>query len=122
MTQKEIQEGLSKEQSDYYDRLERIAAEHGLDHSYWSMDDDPSAPHPFGDATTMQYDNYFVWDVEEKRLQIKVPVLTTPIIGPSYLDLWRAADKLITASGDGHHVYIEHFELEGDVLRLVCGS
>ena len=105
-----------------HDRLEDIAEAHGLKDSYWSMDEDPASPHPFGDATVVSYSNYWTGRNEKGFIVVSTTPVTTALLGPSYLDLWRAADKLIRESGDGHHVYIEAFTLEGDVVHLHCGS
>jgi hypothetical protein len=40
----------------------------------------------------------------------------------TWLDLFKIADGLIKMSGDGHHVYIEAFEQEGNDLILYTGS
>lgn len=46
------------------------------------------------------------------------------ISGNTMLDLWKAAEKVILASGDLHHVYIEKFEYdaENNVVQLSTGS
>lgn len=46
-----------------------------------------------------------------------------PVQGPTWGDVYRAADLAIRESGDDHHVFIEHFTLEnGNELRLSTGS
>lgn len=42
---------------------------------------------------------------------------------PTWLDMWKAADRIIKDSGDQHHVFIEGFtEKDGGVLDLDTGS
>jgi hypothetical protein len=46
-----------------------------------------------------------------------------PVFGPTWGDIYRAADWAIRNSGDSHHIFIEHFELKnGNELHLVTGS
>lgn len=51
---------------------------------------------------------------------------TAPIQGPTWGDLYRAADEVIRRSGDSHHIFIEGFyhSVKGDntVLELTTGS
>jgi len=44
------------------------------------------------------------------------------ILGPTWGDVYRAADSVIRQSGDDHHIFVEHFELVDDQLRLTTGS
>lgn len=50
--------------------------------------------------------------------------VSAKIEGDTWLDLWRAAEKCIQASGDQHHIFIERFTAdEGNrVLILQTGS
>lgn len=50
------------------------------------------------------------------------PVSVTVSKQPTWMDLWLAADQLIRASGDGHHIFIERFIRDGHVLKLQTGS
>lgn len=46
-----------------------------------------------------------------------------PVFGLTWGDVYRAADWAIRNSGDGHHIFIEGFELRnGNELHLVTGS
>jgi hypothetical protein len=51
---------------------------------------------------------------------------SAPILGPTWADLYRAADLAIERSGDSHHIFIEGFYTyaKGDnsVLGLTTGS
>lgn len=81
--------------------------------SIWSiLEHDPSEPHPYQDATTVRYDLH--WG--------GAGTCYATILGPSYLDLWVAADKVIRESGDEHHVFVEAFTPDGDELILSVGS
>jgi hypothetical protein len=50
--------------------------------------------------------------------------VSAPIEGPLWVDLYRAADQCIQASGDSHHSFIEDFmrELDQAKLLLTTGS
>jgi hypothetical protein len=45
-----------------------------------------------------------------------------PVYGCTWGDVYRAADRCIRLSDDQHHIFIEHFELVGNELRLTTGS
>lgn len=48
-----------------------------------------------------------------------------PVLGPTWGDVYRAADSAIRLSGDTHHVFIEGFEPVADQphqIRLTTGS
>jgi hypothetical protein len=45
-----------------------------------------------------------------------------PVLGPTWGDVYRAADLAIRNSGDEHHVFIEGFQVKGNELRLSTGS
>jgi hypothetical protein len=69
--------------------------------------------HPYTGATQVVYKDH--WG--------KQPV-SAPIEGPLWVDLYRAADQCIQASGDSHHSFIEDFmrELDQAKLLLTTGS
>jgi hypothetical protein len=104
------------------ERLNMVAAnavkrEHNFV-SVWSIPgvDFFDAPHIY-DATHMYYDAH--WGENQTGI-VKIP-------GKKWLDLWRAAEELIRASGDEHHVFIEDFVSSVDadgtkVLSLQTGS
>lgn len=48
--------------------------------------------------------------------------IQTPVLGDTVGDLMKAADLLIKASGDTHHVYIEAVPFVGGVFQLCTGS
>lgn len=49
-------------------------------------------------------------------------VVSAEMFDPTWLDLFRAADAAILASGDEHHVFIESFDPRGGMLHLATGS
>jgi len=67
--------------------------------------------HPFTGATEVAYSDH--WGNK---------TVTAPIEGNLWVDLYRAADRCIRASGDDHHIFIEQFQPEGRTLVLQTGS
>ena len=45
-----------------------------------------------------------------------------PVLGPTWGDIYRAADGAIRNSGDFHHCFIEGFEAKGNELHMYTGS
>lgn len=103
---------------DYY---RGCADEHGF-YSVWSMWEDPTgqldrvwmiANHPYAEGTVIEYDAS-MGDGETHQVAIE---------GPTWLDVWKACEKLIELSTDTHHRFIENLrEREDGVLVLVTGS
>ena len=84
-----------------------VQAENGFI-SIWSLYDisDLTLPHCYGENMSVHY-NGCVAKVE----------------GHTWIDLWRAADKVIVESGDSDHIFIETFLRDQDtVLILSTGS
>ena len=99
---------------DYYSDFK---SENGLQ-SIWSIYDLPVhgflQEHPYKGAVEVCYRDH--WGDQ--------PVYET-IQGATWADLYRAADRCIQRSGDGHHIFIEAFELvkgQPHQLRLSTGS
>lgn len=99
---------------DYYTEYQRG---HGL-RSTWSIFELPvggfDQVDPFKGATHVEYTEH--WGDE--------PVIEE-IAGPTWGDLYRAADRCIQRSGDEHHVFIEAFRPVAEkpqILRLTTGS
>lgn len=98
--------------------FEQTRAANGF-HSIWSMYDEVGVGefnfrHPFANAHTLIYSDH--WG--EKPVEIEIS-------GPFWIDLYRAADLAIAASGDNHHWFIEGFSPVKDrpgVLKLCTGS
>jgi hypothetical protein len=94
-----------------------LGATHNFN-SRWSIFEDFTTLEDFHDLAfagpiTLNYDPHG-WG-EPQSINIMGPV--------TWLDLWRAADKLIEASGDSHHIFIEDFKDNGEgVLTLWTGS
>jgi hypothetical protein len=45
-----------------------------------------------------------------------------PVMGPTWGDVYRAADCAIRNSGDFHHIFIEGFNVKGNELHMYTGS
>ena len=92
-----------------------VQSELGL-RSIWSIFtvEDLNQPHPYAAAVEVCYRDH--WG--------DAPVYET-IPGPTWKDLYTAADRCIRRSGDGHHVFIESFQTVADQphqIRLTTGS
>lgn len=80
--------------------------------SVWSDYDvtDMYSAHPYPEGSVIVYENYD-------------SVVRSPVEGPAWLDVYRAADKAVRESGDRHHIFIERFRLEnGNELHMWTGS
>lgn len=90
----------------------KLAAEHGMSHSTWSMyeiDDMKVVPYP--EAKLLRYDGGWGYAQE------------VPLVQPaSWIGLWIAADAAIKKSGDTHHTFIESLDLVDGVVVLSTGS
>jgi hypothetical protein len=90
---------------DYYGRFRD---ENGLA-AIWSVYELPIhgflSDHPFPSDAFVVYQGHHV-----------------PVMGSTWGDVYRAADRCIELSGDDHHIFIEHFEQVGNELRLITGS
>jgi hypothetical protein len=105
--------GIEFEQmADFTDGVSKIL---GIENSVWSNDDctDFTAI-PFPDARILEYDGGWGKACEKRFTQ------TT---GPTWAQIWKAADELIKESDDLHHIYIESVELNKDGhIEFSCGS
>jgi hypothetical protein len=92
---------------------DNIKLHNGFD-AIWSAEDvDFSAPHPFAADAEIVYRAHW-GDVKDRHY---------PISGPTWLDVYRAADLAMRESGDGHHVFIEGFSPQSDnTVQLHTGS
>lgn len=80
--------------------------------SVWTIDtvEDLNAEHTFGDIKLVTYRG-------------TGRGVHTNVLGPTWKDLFRAADDAIRLSGDHHHIFIEGFNLtKPGVLMLHTGS
>lgn len=92
-----------------------VQSELGL-RSIWSIYEveDLNQPHPYAAAAEICYRDH--WG--------DAPVYEI-IPGPTWRDLYSAADRCIQRSGDGHHIFIESFQPVADQphqIRLTTGS
>lgn len=111
-------ENVRKQENDTFSRkaehFDNVREQEGFT-SIWSMYDveDLDAPHPFSSDSFVMYADH--WG-ENKNTHY-------PVMGTTFRDLYRAADKAIENSGDNHHLFIEQFVVKnGNELHLVTGS
>lgn len=96
----------AKEHTANYEMFDEIQTKHNLS-SVWSMYEIGDINSKFGYVAVLKY-----LDVSEAVWR-----------DVSYLELWQIADRLMKASGDSHHVFIEGFAPCGeDDFELVTGS
>ncbi len=84
--------------------------------SIWSIYEveDLNQPHPYVNAAEICYRDHWGEDAVYETIP-----------GPTWRDLYTAADRCIQRSGDQHHIFIEHFHSVADQphqLRLTTGS
>lgn len=103
------------------ERLDYIGSDYRLK-SRWCVDgvDDLAAlssNHPFLDARTVIYETSAFFGGPGGRFEAAIK-------GPTWLDLWKAANQVIRRSHDRHHVFVELFVLteEPGVIRMFAGS
>jgi hypothetical protein len=102
----------------FEDKMEHystVQQELGLQ-AIWSMFEvqDLNQPHPYTAAREISYKDH--WGAA---------AVTEPILGPTWRDLYSAADRCIRQSGDDHHIFIEALYTVADQphqLRLTTGS
>lgn len=97
------------------DYFSEFKAENGLS-SIWSMFELPVhcflQNHPYPSDAFVIYTQH--WGKGRKHY---------PVLGPTWGDVYRAADLAICESGDSHHIFIEGFELKnGNELHMFTGS
>lgn len=79
------------------DFLNDVAKRHSIEHSFWGLSfkdrtlDMNQVPYP--DMKELHY--------RDRKIDFKK--------SPTYLQIWKACDKLIKKSGDNHHNFIEDF-------------
>jgi hypothetical protein len=86
----------------------------------WSMYDETDVgsfdqPHPYVGATHVVHARH--WGTAGN--------VEVPILGSTWLDLYRASNEAIERSNDHHHIFIERFDWSEDnpgYLELVTGS
>lgn len=111
---------------DHINLLGKIAAENGITHSTWAVDDfeeparDFSKPHGF---TASMVDsgcgrNSQCYGV---KLHKNKPTKPVQLIGDTWLDVWKSIDRHIAQKQCGH-CFIEIINQEGNTLVVQCGS
>ena len=93
---------------DKMDYFRRFQDEHDFE-AIWSLYELPVhcfvQPHPYPSDAFVVYGKGHV-----------------PVLGPTWGDVYRAADCAIRNSGDFHHIFIEGFEVKGNELHMYTGS
>jgi dsDNA-specific endonuclease/ATPase MutS2 len=119
LVQKEIEPTLKKENDDWdknYEVLNKIAEENKLS-SVWSIS--KIKAHELNKKTPeIQEIVYSSWGPDQVHTFDKPKKIT-------WLELWKIADKMIKASQDTHHIYIESLEQDKNKpgkFRLSTGS
>jgi hypothetical protein len=97
----------------HYADCENVKTLNGFD-AIWSAEHvDFDQPHPFASDAVIVYQAHW-GDIKDRHY---------PIAGPTWLDVYRAADLAMRESGDGHHVFIEGFSPQSDnTVQLHTGS
>ena len=109
------QERASQHESHVQYSAETADEKHGLVHSVWTIDEVTfTDPHPYPGAQTLSYIAF--GDPEAINVVIE---------GPTWLDLWKAADAVLGRSGEELHRFVQGFrqdEYEPRLLHLQTGS
>ena len=83
----------------------------GPDKGFTTFED----PHPYSGATALIYEIYAGFGDRPGGNVFQA----ADIKGPRWLDLWRAAEDILSRSRDRHHRFIEQFvQQKSGVLRL----
>lgn len=98
-----------------YDHYKAVQQQMDLS-SIWSVYEvrDLYQPHPYAAAREICYRDHWGTDAVYETIP-----------GPTWADLYTAADRCVQRSGDNHHVFIEGFYTVADQphqLRLTTGS
>jgi len=70
-------------------------------------------PHPYPSDAFVVYRDHWGDGAKDKHY---------PVLGTTWGDVYRAADLAIRESGDGHHIFIEGFNVKGNELHMYTGS
>ncbi len=113
-----LEDAYAQDNRAFEDKMEHystVQEELGL-RSIWSIFDvqDLNQPHPYTAAREISYKDH--WGEA---------AVIEPIEGPTWRDLYSAADRCIRGSGDDHHIFIEAFYTVADQphqIRLTTGS
>ena len=106
-----LADAYRQDESSFDDKMDYFRAyqnEHEFG-SIWSMYELPvgcfTEPHPYPSDVFVIYGKGHV-----------------PVFGPTWGDVYRAADCAIRNSGDFPHCFIEGFEAKGNQLHMITGS
>jgi hypothetical protein len=113
-----LEDAYSQDDAAFEDKMEHystVQQELGLE-AIWSMFEvqDLNQPHPYAAAREILYKDH--WGAA---------AVSEPIEGPTWRDIYSAADRCIRGSGDDHHIFIEALLPVADQphqLRLTTGS
>jgi hypothetical protein len=114
---------LNDSEIELIDKLHDIEREQGFS-STWSFYEvtDLSKPHGFSQDEII-YDSYWTYDDKGMISDEPSKPIVVKIEGNTWMDVWRACDKLIINSGDTYHRYIEDVDInERNQLELGTGS
>ena len=93
-----------------HEHYEDVRSQMGLTNSVWSIFevDNLADKHPFEGADRIVYKDH--WGKH---------TVSSSIHGSTWAALYRAANECIANSGDGHHIYIERFDIDKDDSRTL---
>lgn len=117
---------MTSENSDTMDRLYELKDTLGFA-TCWSYDsyDEPmrdfSQKHPFTNARWVDAGCNHKDNCYSVRLGGGKPCKRTPLTGDTWLDIWKSIDRYCAQKQCGH-MFIERLVVEGDVLKVFCGS
>lgn len=116
--EKGLADAYAQDNAVFEDKMDHYAAvqEELRLRAIWSMYEvlDLNQPHPYAAAREICYKDH--WGAA---------AVYEPIEGPTWRDIYRAADRCIRGSGDDHHIFIEALLPVADQphqLRLTTGS
>ncbi|SAL79954.1 hypothetical protein AWB71_06014 [Caballeronia peredens] len=107
------------DQTQLHDTVESLRTEHGFATTF----DVTGVTDLFQPALDGTYKVYFMGRLNRASSKTEAPSET--VTNPTWLDLWRIADRLIVRQESGHrtHLYVEDFqEDEEGNLRVCYGS
>lgn len=110
------QDAEDGEREEIFEAAERIRVQEGLE-AVWSLDA-PDGSDGFDSACPWPQARSILYEGESTGI-------FAPGGNPTWLDLYRACDAAIAASGDTHHVFVESLDPDSrdpSILRLSTGS
>lgn len=102
-------------EEDNYERVNKLCEQHNdtFKNSIWSVYEinDFNDIAFEGENLTLFYKNH--WGT---------PVYEDLPTNPTWLDMWKYGDYLISISGDNHHIFIEDFKRSNNTIYMYTGS